>query len=313
MFPQAFYCLETAGVGQSFDFGFGIADFGFYQKPKTQDPRPIKAMKCEDLQLNIPFYAEGELTAEECSEIEEHLPTCPVCRVKLSEFHNISNDLRRMTTPQMPADLLYAVRSSLAAELNSPQPQPWFNFSEDFRDWLQFRLMPYGVGTVVSLFLVFAFFISLNSTRENTDKVIETARINSNRAIPVISVNSDNQISYSKQDFAALRVPVSSESPSLNPNGALLNLTKSFVGGKMKDNGVTFVADVFQDGLAQITQMVEAPRSQQSLEDLSKALQNDPAFVPAEMDNRSNKMQVVFRIQVVDVNDKPAKKKSPVK
>jgi hypothetical protein len=81
----------------------------------------------------------------------------------------------------------------------------------------------------------------------------------------------------------------------------------------MKDNGVTFVADVFQDGLAQITQMVEAPRSRQSMEDLSRALENDPAFVPADLDNRSNKMQVVFRIQVVDVNDKPAKKKSPVK
>lgn len=270
-------------------------------------------MKCEDLQFNIPLYAENELTAEESSVLEEHLAKCPVCRVKLSEFHSISNDLRRISAPPMPADLLYAVRSSLASELKAPQPQPWFNFSEEFREWLQFRVMPYGVGTAFSLLLVFLFLLSLNSTKETTDKVIETARINSNRTVPVTSVNSDNQISYSKEDYAALRVPVSNESPSLNPQGNLLNLTKSLVSGNMKDDEVTFVADVFDNGVAQISKMVEAPRSRQTMRDLSKALENDPAFVPADMDNRSDNMQIVFKIQIVEVTDKPAKKKSPAK
>ncbi|MBX7174883.1 MAG: zf-HC2 domain-containing protein [Pyrinomonadaceae bacterium] len=273
-------------------------------------------MKCEDLQLNIPLYAEGELTAEENVILEAHLAQCPVCRVRLSEFHSISNDLRNLSAPQMPADLLYAVRSSLAVELNAPKHKSWFNFSEEFKNWLQLQIMPYGIATVVSLALLFAFFLSLNSTREHTDKVIETARINTNRALPTEKISSGDQISYSKEEFAALRVPVSSESPSLNPspNSPLLSLTKSLVRGKMRDDEVTLVADVFDNGLSQIAQVVEAPRNRQTMDELSKALENDPAFVPAELDNRSDTMRVVFKIQIVEVKEKtPAKKKSPVK
>ncbi len=69
--------------------------------------------------------------------------------------------------------------------------------------------------------------------------------------------------------------------------------------------------------MAQITEIVEAPKSLQSMEDLSNALETDENFAPfvsAEMDKRSSVIQVVFKIQRVDIAyDKPAKKKSLAK
>ncbi len=273
-------------------------------------------MKCNELQFNLPLYAEDELEVSESSILAEHLLHCPVCRVKLSEFQNLRKGLRAMSKPQIPADLLSAVRGSVAAQLTATQPQSWFNLSEEWRDWLMLRLMPYSVGTVVSLFLVVAFFISLASTRESTDKVIETARVNSNRAVILTNLQpttSDNEFSITKEDYAALRIPVSGESPSLNPKGAFLTFTKALVRGKMKNDEVTFVADVFGNGLAQIAEVVEAPPNQKSLRDLSNALENDPDYAPfvsADLDNRSDVIRVVFKIQRVEVIDKnPAKKK----
>ena len=103
-------------------------------------------MKCEELQFNLPLYAEGELDLDESSEIEEHLVKCPVCRVKLSEFQSLQNDFRMMARPAVPADLVYAVRSSVAAELNSAQAADWL--APEWREWLQMRFMPYCVGGI---------------------------------------------------------------------------------------------------------------------------------------------------------------------
>lgn len=276
-------------------------------------------MRCEDLQFNLSLYADDDLTEDEQAILEKHLVQCPPCRVKLSEFQSLRNSLRGISRPEVPADLLYSVRSVVRNEIVSPQKN-WFNLSNDWQEWLQFRFMPYAVGTAFSLFMTISFVISLNSTKESTEKVIENARINSNRAISIVNPNTavnEYELSITNEELAAMRTPVSSESPSLNTKGALLAVTKSLSRGQMKDSDVTFVADVFSNGLAQITEVVEAPKNNQSLEDISNALENDPAyapFVPADLDKRSDVVRVVFKIQRVDVFDKkPAKKKTPVK
>lgn len=276
-------------------------------------------MKCEDLQFNLSLYADNDLAEDEQAVLDEHLIHCPPCRVKLSEYQGILNNLRVMPRPQVPADLLYSVRSAVRNEVATPR-QNWLNLSNDWYEWLQFRFMPYAIGTTFSLFMTISFVISLNSAKESTDKVIETARINSNRiitTIPAEPLTENYQLTITNEELAALRTPVSSESPSLNTKGALLAVTKSFTRGQMKDDDITFVADVFSNGLAQITEVVDAPRSQQSMEELSNALENDPnfaPFVPSNLDKRSDVVRVVFKIQRVDVFEKkPAKKKNPVK
>lgn len=306
--------VETAGVGQLFDFRFRIGSLGF-TKSKSQ----LNVMKCEDLQLNISLYADNDLTAEEQAVMEEHLVHCPPCRVKLSQFQALRNDLRALPRPVISPDLVYSVRSSIAAELKAQSNQT-FQISSQWREWLQLRFMPYAIGTAVSLLIGISFLLTLDSARQNTEKTLEIARVNTSRSTGSANTTplyTSEEPIISNEELVAMRTPVSSESPSLNTKGALLALTKSIVRGKMKNNEVTLVADVFGNGLAQITEVVEAPQSQQSLEQLSNALENDEEYAPfvsADMDKRSNVVRVVFKIQRVDVFDKkPAKKKSLVK
>ena len=118
---------------------------------------------------------------------------------------------------------------------------------------------------------------------------------------------------FSSMDYPALNLPIADESPRLNPTGALLALTKSIVRGKMKDEEVVVVADVFGNGIARIAEVVEAPRDRRSMRDLEKALSDDPSFapfVPANQDNRSDVVRVIFKIQRVDVIEEPSRPKA---
>jgi hypothetical protein len=112
-------------------------------------------------------------------------------------------------------------------------------------------------------------------------------------------------VPLSSLDYAQGRKDVSGESPSLNPNGALVALTRSLVRGEMKDDEVVVVADVFGNGLAQIAEVVEPSRDRMAVGELERALRSDPSyapFVPANMDLRSDSVRVVLKIQNVNVS-----------
>lgn len=271
-------------------------------------------MKCEDLKFNLSLYTDDDLSSGDRIKLTEHLAQCPVCRAKYAETVALRNELRVLSRPPLPENLLYAVRSAVAAEIEISN-QPKTRFSQNFREWMQFRLLPYGVGTVTSLVLVAFFLTAILQTKEAAERS-ELAKLENKRAVMMTDSNSyplNNQDSeyppieskLTEADLAAMRVSVSGESPSLNPKGALALLTKSLSRGQMKNDEVVLVADVFGNGLAKIAEIVEAPRSRQSLEELEYALQNnDPAykaFVPAKLDNRSDVVRVVLKIQRVDV------------
>src|SRR5215213_8834900 len=126
-------------------------------------------MSCKDLQEAIAFYADGDTLEENVrARLDAHLVTCPLCRARVAEFQTLQNDLRVLSRPAMPADLLNSVRNAVAVEIKTTrQKQPFF-YSESFRRWLQFRFMPYSVGTVASLILLFSLLLSLRSTRNVT-------------------------------------------------------------------------------------------------------------------------------------------------
>lgn len=268
----------------------------------------IKAMKCEDLQFNLSMYADEDFTESEKNLLESHLRKCPVCRAKKTEFAALRNDLRNISRPPMPADLQFSVRNSVAAQLNSPQSQSAFTY--DFKHWLRFKLMPYAVGTIASLVFTAVMIINLSSARKTAEQAAEIASIKSS-AVPVATTYDNQAFSFDapvigESELAALRRPVAQDSPTVNPTGALLKATKNLAGGKVGDEEITFVADVFSNGMAQIAQVVEAPRNRKSLEELEKSLQNDPVyapFVPASMDNRSEVVRVVVKIQLVNIRD----------
>jgi hypothetical protein len=278
-------------------------------------------MSCKDLQEAIALYADGDtLEANVRARLDAHLPACPLCRARLAEFQTLQNDLRVLSRPEIPADLLNSVRSAVAVEIKTAQRTQPFLSSDAFRQWLQFRFMPYAVGTVASLILTLTMLLSLLSTRNATiENNLARAESGSSSAQILLASNSNpmiDELKITPSEYAAMRLPVANESPSVNPTGALVALTKSIVRGKMRDDEVVVVADVFGNGVAKISEVVEAPSNESDLEALEKALQKDPneaAFLPARLDKRSDVVRVILKIQRVDVVEKVNTPKSKPK
>src|SRR5216683_2496990 len=61
------------------------------------------------------------------------------------------------------------------------------------------------------------------------------------------------------------------------------------------------VADVFSNGAASLADVMRAPRDRHMLEDFQKALRQDAAFVPADLDRRPGTMRVVYSVHRVDI------------
>lgn len=112
----------------------------------------------------------------------------------------------------------------------------------------------------------------------------------------------------SPENYAALRTPYNSESPSLNPGGALATLgwqvDRVSNANSADDDGMVIVADVFTNGSASMAEVMQAPRDHRVLEDFNRALRKNAAFVPAALDHRPETMRVVFSVQRVDVREK---------
>jgi hypothetical protein len=278
-------------------------------------------MSCKDLQEAIALYADGDTLEENVrARLDAHLVACPLCRARVSEFQTLQNDLRVLSRPAMPAELLNSVRSAVAVEIKTIERRQPFIYSEGFRRWLQFRFMPYAVGTAASLVLTFSLLLSLLSSRNVTIENNPATTVSGSAPSSILLASNTNrmldELSITPSEYAAMRIPVANESPSVNPAGALVALTKSIVRGKMRDDEVVVVADVFGNGVARISEVVEAPTNDSDLEALENALQNDPneaAFVPARLDNRSDVVRVVLKIQRVDVIDKARMPKSKPK
>jgi hypothetical protein len=91
----------------------------------------------------------------------------------------------------------------------------------------------------------------------------------------------------------------------VNPTGTLVSLASSLERSQLDDEEVVVVADVFQNGAARVTNVVESPRSRSTMARLMKALDGErtsPPFVPASMDNRGDLVRVVLKFQNVNVN-----------
>ncbi len=273
-------------------------------------------MKCENIQFNLSVYADEVLTGEERATTDAHLACCPLCRQKLSEFQSLRNDLRVLPRAAMPVDLTASIRNSVSQQIkNAHFSGSQKAFSESARAWLQVHLLPYGVATVVTFVFGFGLLWTLLSAANHLNQNAEIARVEPFAKSSVLIANSNSfnnsasspnaeNVELTAADFAAARISVSGDSPSVNPKGALIALTKSLVRGKMKDDEVVVVADVFGNGLAQIAEVVEPSSDRKAVGELENALRNNPdyaPFVPAALDGRSETVRVVLKIQRVDI------------
>ncbi len=266
-------------------------------------------MKCENLQFNLSIYLDECLNEGERALVERHLAQCPLCRQKLADFQALRINLRTLPRPELPSDLLTAMRSSVAESVEIKKRKSFFIFPEITTEWLQMRLMPYSVGTALSLIFGFGLLWTLLSAAYVPEKNIDLAKYQPaiKSAVLLTDAKPDfpiNDFDLSAADYSAARLSVSGDSPSLNPQGALVALTKSIVRGKMEDDEVVVVADVFANGLAKIAEVVEPSSDREAVRELEKALKNDPnyaPFVPASFDRRSETVRVILKINRVDI------------
>ena len=263
-------------------------------------------MNCKDLEFNISVYSDDILTQEELSAVDAHLVKCPLCRQKLAEFQAIRNDLRILARPEMPFGLLNTVRNSVAREIAPSYFAPLFK--DNFYERLRANLIPYGFGTALSLIFCLTLLLSLVSVGNIVNQPIDfAANEKTEQNILLAKATPDNisdKFYITPNEFASSRLAVSQESPSVNPNGALIALTKSLMRGEMKDEEIVIVADVFGNGLAKIDEVIEPSSNRRAVIELQKALQSDPdyaPFVPAKMDNRSDRVRVILKFQTVNV------------
>ena len=255
--------------------------------------------KCEELQFDLPLYFDGSLTSDERGAVDAHLPECPLCRQKLSDFESISLSLKSVPRSTVPDDLVGSIRASIAAQLSPIPNPPAFRLIDRRTKWTEIWLMPSTIGAAATILIGFALLTFILSTPPE----------------PLIAVYSDkpavdktllvgSTYDITPDEYANSRLAVAGESPSINPRGALVALTKSLVRGEMRDDEVVVVADVFGNGLAEIAEVVEPSHDHKAVEELQRALQSDPAFapfVPASVDQRSDTIRVVLKIQNVNV------------
>lgn len=269
-------------------------------------------MDCENLQFNLPLYIDDILSDDERMSIEDHLPTCPLCRQKLSDYKHVTNSLRMISRHTIPADLLHSVRSAVANEINLPTINLGIEKRETITDKLAHWLMPYSLGTVAASIFTFIFFSIVISTSDISNNNVA---INDTKESSILLANATpdkvrDKLAISPEYESMV---IGDYQPEVNPTGALVALTKSIVRGKMKDEEVVVVADVFGNGIAHITEVVEPPSDDRAMLELQKAFQTDPEdapFLPAKFNGNSDSVRVILKIQRVDVVDlRPNKRK----
>jgi len=263
-------------------------------------------MRCSDVKSDLPLYSDDILNAAERAALDAHLDTCPLCRQAVSEYQEVKNGLRSLARPAMSEDFLASLRLAVASELVPAIRTPVFHVIEDRRGWIETWMMPSAVGTFASVvFGTFLLWGILSTARDPNDFIAlskpQESRIMLASSNPMVGPES---VDILPAAYATTRLSIAGESPSVNPQGALVALTKSLVRGEMKDEEVVVVADVFGNGLARIAEVVESPHDSRAIEDLERALESDPVyapFVPASFDKRSDKMRVILKIQNVNV------------
>lgn len=261
-------------------------------------------MDCSDIRSELTLYADGVLNEDDANRVREHLGECPLCRDRHSQLRELRSAMGRMRRPEISPALKQQLKRAVREE-SIVQKTAWLPVSAEARAWLRQFVMPYAVGSlasvVVGLTVLTLMFSGLRdrSTVQTRSGGGDTVLLASNRD----PFSTEDLITPA--DFAHSRLDVSRESPTVNPQGALMALTRSLVRGGMKDDEVVVVADVFGNGLAQISEVVEPSRDRRAVAELQRALANNDSqyapFVAANLDQRSESVRVVLKFQSVDV------------
>jgi hypothetical protein len=254
-------------------------------------------MLCEETKEALSSYIDDCLSLPARVAVDEHLDRCPVCRAELADLRSLTRSLSLMSRPVPPPDLNDWISDALMIEAAAQRQAPKPSWSYRVVRFLEPRLMPYTVGSFVSVILFSMMFAAL---RPHFVALREASRH---------SIGLDLNSPVTPEVFAASRAPFAEQSPSLNPGGALAALTRAYAHPRVNDDSedgddMIVVADVFSNGAASLADVVQAPKDRRMLDDFESALRQDAAFVPASLDRRPDTMRVVFAVQKVAVDDR---------
>jgi len=262
-------------------------------------------MKCQDIQPELPLYFDDILPSETIAAIDAHLPRCPLCRQKIADMQELRSGLRSLARPAVPGLRLESLKKAVAALAAPERTSPAFRLIENPGPWYRVWLLPATGGALASIIfgIGLLWVIMLPGDRGHTAAITGNTGSAPVRSIFVNETGGPDDITPFQ--YASTRLAISDESPSINPHGALVALTRSLVRGEMRDDEVVVVADVFGNGLARIAEVVEPSHDENKVRELREALQSDPSFapfVPASMDKRSESVRVVLKFQSVNVD-----------
>src|SRR5262245_22395256 len=216
-------------------------------------------MRCEDLQIDLASYMDDVLPEENVEILRAHLSACPLCRQALDDMRQVRVSLRSLPRPEIPDAVIATVRQSVRAKAE-PATRPFGIFATrlqvpSYRLWFA----SYAAGACASAvfgmaFLWLIFLSGVNAGRSSFDTV---ARSSSSSTVQVVPGLDSTRVVLSPKDFANTRLDIAGVSPSVNPQGSLIELTKSLVNDDVRNDEVVVVADVFGNGSAQIAEVVE--------------------------------------------------------
>ena len=262
-------------------------------------------ISCQESQKAFSPYLDGVLPRGAAAALDELLCACPVCRGQLEATRSLVRGLSLVARPSPPVDLANAIRTSLVIERAARAASEPAPLHERVTLWLKLRLMPYAVGAVYSMVLFIAVFGALRQQLVVLRNLAEARYLEEEHPAWAEGRNGYDVTRPLSPDLAvAARAAFTSESPTLNPRGALAKLTLAPASdGRPEDDDMIVVADVYSNGRASLAEVVEPPRNRRMVEELQDALRKNPAFVPASLDRRPQTMRVVFVLQKMNVDD----------
>ena len=271
-------------------------------------------MLCEETKQSLSLYVDDCVSLPARVAIDEHLDRCPVCRAEVADMRALTRGLGLLSRPVPPPDLAANISDALyieaAAQRQAPQPSLGYRIMR----FLQPRVMPYTVGTFTSVIM---FFSMLNALRPHFVALRDAAI--QQHGVLVLQTGGEGAYRFrynllepvTSESLARERAPFGEQSPSLNPDGSLAALTRAYahpnVNHYAPDDDMLVVANVFSNGVASLTGVVQPPRDKRMLDEFQSALRQDPAFVKASLDRRPDTMRVAFwfsggAVEIVEVD-----------